>query len=74
MMEASASTGVTPSAWLLLTFGFVLTFGANFFMIAAYSALSAFDDCVVVVMYEPASALSSVAELRMLGSWQVEST
>ena len=68
------STGLTPSAWLLLTFGFPLTFGANSFMMKAYSASSAFDDAVEVVMYEPASALSRVGELRMLGSWQVEST
>ena len=74
MMAPSASTGVTPSAWLLLTFGFGLTFGANFFIMKAYCALSAFEEAVAVVMYEPASVLSSVGELRMLESWQVEST
>src|ERR1700728_1688273 len=68
------STGVTPSAWLLLTFGFPLAFGANSFMMKAYSAFSVFDDAVEVVMYEPASALSRVGESRMLGSWHVEST
>src|ERR1700733_10857010 len=74
MAALSRSTGVTPSAWLLLTFGFPLTFGANSFMMKAYSASSAFEDAVEVVMYEPASALSRVGELRMLGSWHVEST
>src|ERR1700685_199028 len=43
-------------------------------MMAAYVARSALDACVVVPTYEPASALSRVTELRMLGSWQVERT
>src|SRR5580704_16899585 len=68
MMAPSASTGVTPSAWLLLTFGFGLIFGANFFIMNAYCALSALDVAVEVVMYEPVSVLSRVGELRMLES------
>ncbi len=43
-------------------------------MMVAYSASSAFEDAVVVVMYAPASVLSRVGESRMLGSWQVDST
>src|SRR5271169_6600103 len=34
MMAASVRTGVTPSAWLLLTFGLGLAFGSYFLMIA----------------------------------------
>ena len=63
-----------PSAWLLLTLGLGLTFGRYFLTMAPYVARSDLDAAVVVVMYEPASALSSVAESRMLGSWHVEST
>ena len=43
-------------------------------MIEAYSALSALDVFVEVVMYEPARALSRVADFSMLGSWHVERT
>ena len=34
MMAARVSTGVTPSAWLLLTLGFGLAFGSYFLMMA----------------------------------------
>src|ERR1700728_3380935 len=74
MMAASVRTGVTPEASLLLTLGFGLTLGKYFLMMAPYVARSALDAAVVVVVYEPASALSSDVESRMLGSWHVEST
>src|SRR5271170_3726247 len=62
VMAARVRTGVTPEAWLLLTLGFGLTLGRYFSMMAPYLARSALDAAVVVVVYEPASALSSVAE------------
>src|SRR5580700_4644638 len=71
---ASASTEATPSAWLLLTSAFLFTLGMKALAMAAYSFWSAFDDAAVVGTYEPASALSSVAECSMLGSWQVGRT
>src|SRR5208283_868362 len=50
MMAASARTGDTPEDSLLLTLGFVLTFGRYFLMMAAYFARSDLDACVVVAM------------------------
>src|ERR1700722_7749045 len=68
MMALRVCTGVTPSAWLLLTLGFGLAFGSYFFIMKAYCARSALDEAVAVVMYDPVSVLSRVGELRMLES------
>src|SRR3984957_6501940 len=60
MMEPSGSTGVAPSAWLLLTLGFGLPCGGYFFFMKCYCARSALDDSVSVVLYDPLSVLSRV--------------